>query len=481
MQNISENTETHSRDGNVYIYARSNGPNYYCQLKKPDTNRWVQRSTGKRNKAEALRAAERLYDEMAFLHSRGYSTTPTDFSKVCDLYLRELEQERVDHEKSDGKAGRNPIDLKTYAMTVERYIKPYFLNKPIDNISAPDIQQYVDWRRCYWLDGPGKDVEFQEYMRAGKVVKKPINHVPAKDGALSTSVLVLRDIFKCAVRHKFLDESRAPKIEFVKAKPANGNLQAKPAFTTAKFQELLEYLPGWCLQSSRDPHLRNFTDRRLLLWDMIELIANTGMRPGTETDYLQWKHIEFYKDKRGMGQEVQDDPYQIGNPRVSISLPKGKNGARPTTGNIDAASALLRIQRRYSDYQNGLTVKPSYYEHMLGGKTEWLRTGWIKPVAMNADMPVSALPNGQFVSEDSLRQTFERLMRDFGTTHDDAGRHFTPYVLRHSYITWQLQAGSMTIHDIAKQVGNSVAVIEKFYDKVNVVNVAHRQKRIQDI
>lgn len=214
---------------------------------------------------------------------------------------------------------------------------------------------------------------------------------------------------------------------------------------------------------------------------MIELLANTGMRPGTESDNILWKHVEFFKDKRGLDVEARHSPFNLGEPRVSLTLPKGKTGQRPTTGNIDAANALLRIKQRYSDFQNGLAKAPDYYERLLTGKSEHPPIGWIKHVPIDPEMPVSALPNGEPVSEDSWRQTFEHLLRDFGLTHDEVGRHFTPYILRHSYITWQLEAGSMTIHDIARQCGNSVQTIEKHYAKVDVKSTAHRQKRIGDI
>jgi hypothetical protein len=32
---------------------------------------------------------------------------------------------------------------------VERYLKPYFGNKPMDTIKASDIAQYRSWRRDY--------------------------------------------------------------------------------------------------------------------------------------------------------------------------------------------------------------------------------------------------------------------------------------------------------------------------------------------
>ena len=89
---------------------------------------------------------------------------------------------------------------------------------------------------------------------------------------------------------------------------------------------MLAFFPKWCLKTSRDNNLRQYTDRRLLLWDMFELIANTGMRPGTESDGIQWKHIEFYKDKNGYGKAEKQSPFQLGDPKVAINLPTGKSG-----------------------------------------------------------------------------------------------------------------------------------------------------------
>ena len=191
--------------------------------------------------------------------------------------------------------------------------------------------------------------------------------------------------------------------------------------------------------------------------------------------------MEFFKDKRGFDKEAQQSPFIIGEPRVSITLPTGKTGTRPTTGNIDAAKALLRIKQRYSDFHNGLNKAPDYYERLIMGRTEGPPLGWIKSIKIDPNIPVSALPDGMPVTESSWRKAFHHLMRDFGMTHDAVGRHFTPYVLRHSYITWQLEAGSMTIHDIPNQCGNSVGTIEKHYAKVDVKSTAHRQKRIGDI
>ncbi len=480
MHKISTNTAAE----NVKLFTRDTSPYYYCQIKKPDTGKWVQKSTKQTDRDEALLFAQEWYAEMRFLNDRGYSSTPTQFSNACDIYLQELDKEQALHERTGGDEGRSLKDLKSYRTIVEQFIKPYFGDKSVDVISNVDVQSFFEWRRTYWTEGPGKDVKLTEYERGGRIVRRPVRRVEASDGTITRVGLVLAGIFKVAVQHRLIDEIKVPNTSPSKKshrKAAMGKMQPKPAFTIKQYQELLAYLPGWCLAASRDKHMRQYTDRRLLLWDLIELIANTGMRPGTESDNVLWKHVRFYKDKNGLDKEAQQSPFQLGEPRLSIMLPKGKTGTRATTGNIDAARALLRIKRRYSDFQIGLTTKPDYYEHLITGKTEGQPLGWVKPVEIDPELPVSALPDGQPVTEDSWRQTFEHLMRDMEMTHDAVGRHFTPYVLRHSYISWQLQAGSMTIHDIANQCGNSVGTIEKHYAKVDVTTTAHRQRRIQDI
>lgn len=484
MHKISTNTITETVKNSVKLFTRDGSPYYYCQIKKPDTGKWVQRSTKTTDKDEALIIAQDWFSEMRILHKRGYSSTPSMFSKACNFYLQDLDKEQALFERTDGNKGRSLKDLKSFRVIVEQFIKPYFGDKSIDAISNADVQSFFDWRRTYWTEGPGKDVKFKKYERGGRIVERLVNHVEATDGTVARCGLVLTDLYKSAVRHLLIEQVKVPNTKLPKEnirKSAIGKKQPKPAFTIKQYQDLLKYLPKWCLETSRDKHLRQYTNRRLLLWDMIELIANTGMRPGTESDNILWKHVEFYKDKNGLDQEARKSPFALGDPKVSIQLPKGKTGERPTTGNIDASIALLRIKRRYSDFQNGLMEKPDYYERLITGKTEGEPLGWIKPVAVDLEMPVSALPNGELVTEDSWRQTFEHLMRDFQKKHEKFDKHLTPYTLRHSYIRWQLKAGSMTIYDIANQCGNSVGTIQKHYVDKDVTGTAHRQKRIQDI
>jgi len=485
MHNTISSNPAQTIKDNVKIFLRDTSPYYYCQIKKPDTGKWVQRSTKTIDADDAMIFAQDWYSEMRILHKRGYSSTPTLFSRVCDLYLAELDKELTTSQQTNGKQGRSIKDIKNYRNIAKLYIEPYFANKSIDSTSNAQVQSFFDWRRIYWTEGPGKEIKHIEYERAGTLIKKPAIHEEASNGTINRTGMVLADIFKTAVRHQLIEQSNIPITKLPKEnarKAAIGKRERKPAFTTQQYKALLAFLPKWCLETSRDKHLRQYTDRRLLLWDMFELLANTGMRPGTESDGIKWKHIEFYKDKRGLPIEQKTNPIALGEPRVSINIPTGKNGARLTTGNVDAANAILRIKRRRSDFLNGLTESKHYYERLITGKSEEHPTGWITPAPIDPELHLCALPNGEPVSEDSWRTAFNHLLRDFGLTHDDLGRKFSPYAMRHSYITWQLEAGSMTLYDISEQCGHSVDVLVKHYAKnVNIKNNAHRQKRIGDI
>ena len=76
---------TNTAAENVKLFTRNTSPHYYCQIKKPDTGKWVQKSTRQTDRDEALLFAQERYVEMCFLHKRGYSSTPTQFSNACDM------------------------------------------------------------------------------------------------------------------------------------------------------------------------------------------------------------------------------------------------------------------------------------------------------------------------------------------------------------------------------------------------------------
>lgn len=65
-----------------------------------------------------------------------------------------------------------------------------------------------------------------------------------------------------------------------------------------------------------------------------------------------------------------------------------------------------------------------------------------------------------------LDGAFKRLLRDVELLRDASGQVRTPYSLRHTYATLELLKNSRDIHTLARQMGNSVLMIERHYSKL---------------
>jgi len=57
---------------------------------------------------------------------------------------------------------------------------------------------------------------------------------------------------------------------------------------------------------------------------------------------------------------------------------------------------------------------------------------------------------------------------------DIYGRKRTLYSLRHTYATLALLNGEVDIHTLARQMGNSAAMIERHYSKLTATMAAER-------
>jgi integrase len=65
-------------------------------------------------------------------------------------------------------------------------------------------------------------------------------------------------------------------------------------------------------------------------------------------------------------------------------------------------------------------------------------------------------------------------MRDSGLGVNAEGEQRTLYSLRHTYATLELIENKIDIHTLAKQMGNSAAMIERHYSKLTPTMVADK-------
>jgi integrase len=63
-------------------------------------------------------------------------------------------------------------------------------------------------------------------------------------------------------------------------------------------------------------------------------------------------------------------------------------------------------------------------------------------------------------------------MRDSGLEKSEDGQNRTLYSLRHTYATLELVEKRTDIHTLAKQMGNSAAMIERHYSKLTATMAA---------
>jgi hypothetical protein len=185
---------------------------------------------------------------------------------------------------------------------------------------------------------------------------------------------------------------------------------------------MINRLPTW-INEGREGKSR---EMRHLLRDYVLVLANTGIRHGTEAENLRWKHLHIFEEK--------------GKTYLEMSV-SGKTGQRDLICRANTITFLKRIQSRCSE------ISQMKIEELIGNKL---------------DLPVFRLPNGDTTK--NLRQPFKLLMEDTKLLKcPRTGRNRTLYSLRHTYATFALLKDQMNVHTLAIQMGTSIGMIERHY------------------
>ena len=83
-------------------------------------------------------------------------------------------------------------------------------------------------------------------------------------------------------------------------------------------------------------------------------------------------------------------------------------------------------------------------------------------VVGHSPLPVFRTADGSVCK--NLHQTFEALLEEAGLLKDKrTGQNRTLYSLRHFYATQMLMRGHTNIHALARQMGTSTQMLERFY------------------
>ena len=380
------------RDGELVVYRRERSRVWQCRFKLY-SNAWYRTSTRKTDLEYAKQSASELYDEARYRERLGIAVVQRKFSEIARATVDELSR--------DLAAGAGKKIYADYIGIITKYFVPFFGERYLQNIKHHDITEFERWRN-------------------DKMGKKP------KSSTLMNFASAFNRVVQTAIDRAWISE-RVP-VPKMSRKGEKG--QTRPAFTAEDIGRLRSKYAAFVAAAQT----ANETARRQLLCDYVEVLLLTGMRHGTESRNIQWRHCEWH---------AADGVQYM---RIYVS---GKTGPRHLIGKHELVAVLQRLHSR--DPVLG-TVE---FDSLLSRENIFL-------FGAQNDLPV------RFFND-----TFAKLLAFGKLTEDRAGLARTLYSLRHTYATQALLAGT-DIHTLAKQMGTSVRMLELHYSKLTATMAADK-------
>ena len=355
----------------------SKSPYWQCYTRINATD--YRKSTGTADEASARMVALQWYFELQKQAQQGMTLKRVSFNKLAECYLK-----TVIGEAKQGYHGD----------TIERHFKPYFGSVvDIKTIALGMVNDYIVHRRT-------------------KNAKEPTPQT------LNRENTVLRQMLNYAHTQKWLNERIA--VPHLSEKQTT---KRRPHFTTEEYLVLWRTARRRIKEATLDKQIQHAVDNRRLLYDVIILMANSGLRVDEMNDMtwrnVRWKDSDILLDRAG----------KMKSSRKLIPRQSGMN-------------ALGRIAKRRLAYQAAKE---------LGSE-------------LDPNQRVIATADGEPVK--SMKTAFRSLLKACGFVYLSPDDRHTLTSLRHTYATFSLTRKSAfkpTQEVLAKQMGTSTRMIQAHY------------------
>ncbi|MEI7609004.1 MAG: site-specific integrase [Rhodospirillaceae bacterium] len=399
------------------LFRRKGSSKWYCRFSIPEQGQF-QKALKTEDETEADKLAMLAYMRATVRAEQGQSIRERTFTDVAEEFIAKIEKEVANKEKKD-------ILLHVDIPTIKRYFIEFFKNKPIDAIKEKDVAAYMEWRKTYWVSGPGKDIKTITYKRAGRLVSRPtpVDRKNTSYSRIRREIVLLKQILKQAVNLGYLPAQLMPDIKLDSPKDS-----PRPGFTLAEFNKLLEISE---VRIRQYPVFSHHWRERHRLNAFIILAAYSGMRPG-EIFNLNFGDIIGLTEARAEYWKKKDIRIRV----------RGKTGARTIVTKFNAVPPLRLLG--------------TMWEHDFGNNP-----GDLDPVFFNDDKSRMK----------SLKKGLNSLLVEAGLYRDHDGKKRTAYSFRHFYITQQIIHG-VDHYLLAKNCGTSSDMIHRFYGHVEVEKMA---------
>lgn len=378
------------RPNEIRLVRRPDSDRWQAHYKVEAIGRWLRKATGTADLDRARLIAEEQWMEARILARSGHPVVSKKFKAVAETVQKDLEAKIA----ADGtKRGSN----NDYVATIKNYLIPYFGNYNVDRVTTEVFNDFCEWRR----------------QKVGKELSQ---------SAQSNHNAALNLVFDHAIEKGFMTTLQRPTLK------NNGVAGGRrPDFSAKDVEAICRHLPGWV----NDARLERSRMIRELLAVYIPFVSATGMRPGTEMEFLEWRHLEVHK--------VGDEPVLYAHIQRGKTVKKNK-----PMGAVLHRSCWLLLEkiRQFTPEFAGKTLHQVLDE---------------KPALKIFRMRDGTQPN-------QLSKQFKQLLVEMKLLDCPiTGEERTLYSLRHYAIT-QMVAKGLTAEQMQSQVRTSAVMISKFYN-----------------
>jgi integrase len=402
-------------ENELIVYRRERSTIWQCRFKVGGI--WQRASTKERKLNLAKVKAKDLMITAEIRKRDNLPVVTRRFRDVAKLAVQRM-QDKL-------KQGVGKVSYKDYIRIINEYLIPILGNRLITNIDYAVLDE-LDTERT-----------------------KMMGKAPSASTLMSQNA-ALNVVFDEAVIRNFLIAANRPTLV---AKGKKGD--RRPAFELDELQAVLGNFEAW-IERGKNDHSK---EMRQLMSDYVEMLVDTGARPGVELLNLKWKQIKFAMSPT---QTPTDEFATFDGEQTEFTSPNlnrtvemtvsGKTGTRQIIGRQPTVAVLERIAKRVYGLDNPVT-------NPFKGIT----------IPTNNDYVLRTKEKKQDVSV-SFQKMLERYLIEHNLLIDPKKeQHRVFYSFRHTYATLALTHDKVPIHTLAQQMGTSVLMIEKHYSHLKVI------------
>lgn len=354
----------------------------------------IRKTTRTDDEKEANKRAAKIFFEYESRFRKGLNIKSITIGSILETYFSETKMKRSAY------------------LFMTKYFVEYFSDYKPEQITKQKINDFFQWRKTYWLEGPGKNITHITSERNGRPFRYKMPDERRKPPCPST---IASETFAVKRFMKYLYEN-----EFVEKTPVVSqtyNYEETQRNRTGLTEHELERFRTH-ITSNLETITQVFRKQTYVQFiAFVEFSLHTGCRP-TEIMNIRWCDIEGYIPN--------SDTKQV----ISIQV-KGKSKSRKM-------AAMPYVNKSLDILFNHKTEKPSSTDYIfttLEGKQR----------------------------HDMFPEYFNEALEQLGMKYDYRGVARTNYSLRHTVIMRLLTKG-IDAYRIAKNLGTSVTVIERYYD-----------------